>query len=136
VTHLFQEAPRKVHMFHDQQGATYNGGRGARKLYVDTLCKGNWDRRSTLTTTVSSEVTCKICLQRMMEPQYKRVPKLALPTPALKSNHRYRQNWRGKLILQVEVAYSTMDGRDPLDFGETTYRWRDATLADLNNGVV
>ncbi len=40
---------------------------------------------------------------------------------------RYRRNWRGKLILQIEVY-----GDERLVAG----RWRDATLADLDRGVV
>jgi hypothetical protein len=71
MDHRFHEAPRKVHLFHDQEGATYAHGT---RQYVDTLCKGNWDRRSTVTTTVSSEVTCKMCLQRMMLPEHRRTP--------------------------------------------------------------
>lgn len=58
MRYQFQEKPRKVHLFHDQEGATYAGG----KLFCDTLCKGNWNRRETLTTTDPEEVTCKLCL--------------------------------------------------------------------------
>lgn len=40
---------------------------------------------------------------------------------------RFRTNWRGKLILQVEV-------RHPKEYppGSWNYRWRDAKLTDVN----
>lgn len=47
---------------------------------------------------------------------------------------RYRRNWRGKLILQVEemVPYN-YDERDPYQIEPGGYhgRWRDAVLGDL-----
>jgi hypothetical protein len=49
----------------------------------------------------------------------------------LTGNHRYRSNWRGKLILQVEETTRPAD----LVCGYLEYRtvtkWRDATLFDL-----
>jgi hypothetical protein len=44
---------------------------------------------------------------------------------------RYRTNWRGKLILQVQELFNNADPRDPGDCGQTYLRWRDATLADI-----
>ena len=49
----------------------------------------------------------------------------------LTGNHRYRSNWRGKLILQVEEtlqrsAYVVNE----IEFWTET-KWRDATLFDL-----
>ena len=46
----------------------------------------------------------------------------------LTGNHRYRSNWRGKLILQVEEAVQCSDwfGGTVLRWTET--KWRDATV--------
>ena len=47
---------------------------------------------------------------------------------------RYRQNWRGKMILQIEWTWE-----EPIDVGyglgthsETVTGWRDATWEDVN----
>jgi len=133
AVHGFVEKPRKVHLFKDQQGAAYNNGR---TLYADTLCMGNWRGPGVLTTNVSSEVTCKICLQRMMEPAYRRSAKV--PVPPVQPKLRYRQNWWGKLILQVaESVPVNYDPADPGDLGPRnwTVRWRDAQVEDLSPGV-
>jgi len=48
---------------------------------------------------------------------------------------RYRTNWRGKLILQVEFSRSychDLNGSGYYDEGTTTH-WRDATAEDLIN---
>ena len=56
-----------------------------------------------------------------------------LPHP-IEVRIRYRMNWRGKLILQVEVTYN--NAASPGNPGQTFLRWRDARLADLDLGVV
>lgn len=51
---------------------------------------------------------------------------------------KYRVGWRGRLILQVEEAWTTLidlNGSGYYDEGHHT-RWRDATAADLINGSV
>jgi hypothetical protein len=42
---------------------------------------------------------------------------------------RYRSNWRGKLILQIEVTYQH-NHCEGMDFSHYTL-WRDATVSDL-----
>lgn len=49
---------------------------------------------------------------------------------------RHRLDWRGKLVLQIRETYLAVDNRDAFDFGHNEIRWRDATLSDLNVGVV
>ncbi len=43
---------------------------------------------------------------------------------------RFRTNWRGKLILQIEETYISIDDRDPRDLGQYQRRWRDAKTID------
>lgn len=48
---------------------------------------------------------------------------------------RYRTNWRGKIILQVEYTrfyFHDLNGSGYYDEGHTTH-WRDATAADIIN---
>ncbi len=61
---MFEERPRKVHLFHDQKGATY-GSMGYTHPYADTLCKGNYAGPELRTTTDREKVTCKTCLRKM-----------------------------------------------------------------------
>jgi hypothetical protein len=49
----------------------------------------------------------------------------------LTGNHRYRSNWRGKLILQVEEAAQHSDIFGGTVECWTVTKWRDATLFDL-----
>jgi hypothetical protein len=49
----------------------------------------------------------------------------------LTGNHRYRSNWRGQLILQVEEAVRHSDLFGSTVHGWTVTKWRDATLFDL-----
>jgi hypothetical protein len=49
----------------------------------------------------------------------------------LTGNHRYRSNWRGKLILQVEEAAQHSDIFGGTIECWTVTKWRDATLFDL-----
>lgn len=154
---------RKVHLYHDQKGATikYSG-----KKFANTLCKMNSDVPASHITTDPSKVTCKICRRdhrfaalirkRNINEMY---GKMAMPTDssvlytqmfgrALRPGRvngmrtRYRLNWRGKLILQVEeqvpVNYDPNDLNDTRTFSMIphTGRWRDATMADLDIGVV
>jgi hypothetical protein len=48
---------------------------------------------------------------------------------------RYRANWRGKIILQVEYAYRCLPaGARPTANGGgivTKYEWRDARVSDI-----
>lgn len=48
-------------------------------------------------------------------------------------NRRYRISWRGRLVLQVEMAERTghTSGPDHVWTGSDT-RWRDATVYDLD----
>lgn len=51
---------------------------------------------------------------------------------------RYRTNWRGKLILQVEFTRRychDLNGSGYYDEGETTH-WRDAKAEDIINKEV
>lgn len=47
----------------------------------------------------------------------------------LTGNTRYRSNWRGTLILQVEYIYSRSSGWD--DYDECR-DWRDAKITDIS----
>jgi hypothetical protein len=49
----------------------------------------------------------------------------------LTGNHRYRSNWRGKLILQVEEAVRRTEVVGTIVLGWTETKWRDATILDL-----
>jgi hypothetical protein len=60
----FQPIERKVHLFHDQQGATYQS-MGKERLYADTLCKMNSRDPQIQLTTDPALVTCKTCLRKM-----------------------------------------------------------------------
>lgn len=168
-TDPFEERPRKVHYFADQNGAKipHSG-----KPFANTLCKMNSNVPGTHITTIPHEVTCKLCRQHksfkhILNAQYGKfsrqsidydhvVPKeqaerIAKVTPGLHTQMfgrilrpkslngretRYRRTWTGKLVLQVETSYNNADPRDPLVIGQTFMRWRDATLADLDVGVV
>lgn len=48
----------------------------------------------------------------------------------LTGNHRYRSNWRGKLILQVEEKFLRSAYVNEVEFWTET-KWRDATWFDL-----
>jgi hypothetical protein len=50
---------------------------------------------------------------------------------SLTGRTRYRQNWRGKLILQVEFNDSSWLGHSVHRFRA----WRDATLSDIYTGA-
>ena len=136
----FVEQPRKVHLHHDNAGATF----GPKKQpFANTLCRMNSTSPQTRITMNPDEVTCKICRKdaRFKAFTAGRDTALELTTvlttpskPVLRT--RYRRNWRGQLILQVEYSYNNADPRDPRDLGQTFMRWRDATLEDLGLGVV
>lgn len=61
-----QPYERKVHLYHDQQGARINshipGVEG--RLFANTACKMNSDVPESHITTDLGKVTCKICLSR------------------------------------------------------------------------
>lgn len=46
---------------------------------------------------------------------------------------RYRVNWRGKLILQVQYEYNVYGYFGDID---TYTAWRDATVEDVTEGIV
>ena len=60
----FEPYERKVHLFHDQEGATYQS-MGAERMYADTLCKMNSRDPQIQLTTDPKLVTCKTCLKKM-----------------------------------------------------------------------
>lgn len=161
---IFEERPRKLHFYHDQEGATF----GLKNTpFANTLCKMNSNVPDSHITTDPELVTCKICRQdhRFAELKRKRninemygkmasayppdlMPHLQMYGRALRPNMlngkrtRYRRNWLGKLILQVydqvPVNYDPADPWElrPIEDVPHTERWRDATLADLGGGVV
>lgn len=151
----FPEQPRKVHLHHDQQGATI-GITG--RPFANTLCKMNSDVPESHITTDPTKVTCKICRK---DARFKALINMQFgkfaPTGssdlypqmfgrALRPNMlngmrtRHRLNWRGKLILQVcDTKIAKYDLCDLYATGaEATGvdHWRDATLADMGGGVV
>ena len=60
----FEPYERKVHLFEDQKGATYQS-MGAERRYADTLCKMNSRDPEIQLTTAPELVTCKTCLRKM-----------------------------------------------------------------------
>ena len=52
---------------------------------------------------------------------------------ALTGNTRYRTNWRGKLILQVEETIQSYDWRGGGSYSPEFLRWRDAAVEDLTS---
>lgn len=128
------ERSRKVHLHHDNGGATYGPHN---RLFADTLCKMNSTSPEMRITHDPALVTCKICrrdhrFRALIEPPPPVEPAPVGPSqPALQ--RRYRLGWRGKLILQVAEPF-TIQG--PVGGIHTRLRWRDATIADLGLGVV
>lgn len=125
----FEERPRKVHLYHDQQGAEYAPGR----KYTNTLCKGNFNHDGLLFTDDPTKVTCQSCLKKIRRSRRAfgvTNPSTATPVITIHaSSIRYRQTLTGKLVLQIKTHYRD-DGYKSVD------GWRDATLSDLNVGVV
>lgn len=137
---MFPETERKVHLHHDNEGATFGT---SKHPFANTLCRMNSTSPQMRITHDPELVTCKTCRKDARFKAYVKgaesVLELNVPAPmpskpALRT--RYRVGWRGKIILQVEELYNNADPRDPLDLGQTFMRWRDATLADLGLGVV
>lgn len=60
----FEPYERKVHLFEDQKGATYQSC-GQERMYADTLCKMNSRDPQIQLTTDPNQVTCKTCLKKM-----------------------------------------------------------------------
>ncbi len=127
---------RKVHLHHDNAGATF----GPKKQpFANTLCRMNSTSPDMRITHDPALVTCKICRKDARFKAYLAPPspvelitELTTPSkPALQT--RYRLGWRGKLILQVAEPF-TIQG--PVGGIHTRTRWRDATLEDLGLGVV
>lgn len=50
---------------------------------------------------------------------------------SLTGNTRYRQNWRGRMILQVEESYTDSSCIGGYVDVWPAKRWRDARLSDL-----
>lgn len=144
-----QPYERKVHLYHDQQGATI---KSSGRLFANTACKMNSDVPQSHITTDLSKVTCSLCLSKKQaasrfqsvannvtvshrEPD--EFAQWCLQRERMKladGRHiRYRRSWRGKLILQVQ---STTYHIAPDMEEYTRVRWRDATLEDLSLGVV
>lgn len=139
-----QPYERKVHLYHDQQGAKIGH---SDRLFANTACKMNSNVPLSHITTDIHKVTCSICLSKkhkvgaferyrsipnsVEESKVTHEPPLSLLYSKDGGRFRYRLNWRRKLILQVEETIISADDRDPMDFGHEITRWRDATLADL-----
>lgn len=169
---MFEERPRKVHFHHDQQGATFGLKKtpfantlckmnsAVPESHITTqphlvtckICKRDHRFREA-EYRANMDVLGKDNINRMygkMASAYPPdlMPHLQMYGRALRPNMlngariRYRRNWRGKLILQVEeqvpVNYDPADPRETRSLDEIrhTGRWRDATLADLGGGVV
>lgn len=62
---IFEEQPRKVHLYRDQKGRRQKRGLG--KLVDNTLCASNHGDRGLLTTDDPQKVTCKRCLKLLEE---------------------------------------------------------------------
>lgn len=138
-TFNFHHAERKVHMFHDQFGATYGAAipGGQPRKYADTLCKGNWEGPDVRSTSDPALVTCKICRKdhRFIAKQAAEAPS-PVEKPKEGRRTRYRVSfWGRKLILQVEVNEIYAEPQPPHD-SHTYTRWRDARLEDLGKGIV
>ena len=141
----FEEYIRKVHLFHDQEGATI---KHSGRRFANTLCKMNSDVPESHITSDPDKVTCSICRKdrRFKVLQNSRFGKLRIdyepalqhlrPAPIAGVRTRYRLTWRGKLVLQVQETYNNANDRDPHDMGQMVTRWRDAKLEDLGAGVV
>lgn len=156
----YEDRPRKVHLYHDQKGATF----GLKNTpFANTLCKMNSNVPESHITSDPDKVTCKICRKdhRFAELVRKRnineaYGKMAAtdsagvhmqmfgralrPSMVNGMRTRHRRNWRGKLILQVcDTKIANYDPSDPYDTGAAAVEvehWRDATLADMGGGVV
>lgn len=64
---IFEHHNQKVHLWEDQSGKPFRKGHGHRgqQFPVNSLCRGNWNERTTLYTHDPEEVTCRICLSKM-----------------------------------------------------------------------
>lgn len=62
---MFEERPRKVHLYRDQKGRKQRRGLG--KPVDNTLCASNHGDRGLLTTDDPKKVTCKRCLKLLEE---------------------------------------------------------------------
>lgn len=124
----FQHQDPKVHLHHDQGGATISG---TSRRFADTLCKMNSNVPADRITRDPAKVTCKICLR---DARFPRAPQVAPVQPLVP--YRYRQSWTGRLVLQVAepVPYNYDPQHDDKPGGWTT-RWRDARVEDLPAGV-
>lgn len=125
---FYEEKPRKVHLYHDQQGATYQSC-GSTRRYADTLCKANHRSPMTLTTKDHSKVTCKICLKAMYKQPIVSGPPLPKP---FEPKFRVRRGLFGRLVLQIseeKIGHRDQEGGwQPR--GSVTV-WRDAKVEDV-----
>lgn len=154
----FEPHERKFHYYHDQEGATF--GRTKPRPFANTLCKMNSDVPESHITTDPHKVTCKICRKdrrfQTILAQYRlninstygkfaesaglhtqMIGRALRPGFVNGKRTRFRRNWWGKLILQVEdsVPYN-YDPATDIAPGGYRGRWRDATMEDLDCGVV
>lgn len=128
----YPEYERKVHYAFDQSAR-----KGPRKV-ANTLCAMNSKVPDSHITTDTNLVTCQICRKdkRFGVLMAARIWRQA-PAPPLgglvPGKRRYRVNWRGKVILQVADVVPV--NYDPATDTHTpryyAYRWRDATVADI-----
>jgi hypothetical protein len=128
MTNEFEHPEPKIHLYHNQRGATI--GISNRK-FANTLCRMNSSVPSNRIVSSPKLVTCKICRRDARFPKTPSPASELLSAPPLQREGRqtrYRVNWRGKLILQVEVTHTNA--------GVGAAFWRDATLRDLDVGVV
>lgn len=87
---LFEERPRKVHLYVDRTGQTYNTS-GKPREYAHTLCKGNFASPELLTTDDPRKVTCKSCRKKLLDNMLEE-----------KEMSRQDDNWRG---IAAEMGY-------------------------------
>lgn len=169
---IFEEQPRKVHFHHDNGGETFglkktpfantlckmNSNVPESHITTDpdkVTCKiCRKDRRFKVLQNarfgkpgnVNRDYGKMAYPEDMVRAGF--LPHLQMYGRALRPNMlngmrvRYRRNWRGKLILQVEeqvpVNYDPADPHETRSLDEVSHtgRWRDARLEDLGGGVV
>ncbi len=107
----FEPYERKVHLFHDQKGATYQS-MGHERRYGDTLCKMNNRDPATVTTTDPDQVTCKTCLRKMGT--------RPAPAPEIIRVVRVLEYWGPRASVEKVLQQNAVKGFR--DFGSVTIR--------------